>query len=129
MSRSPWSLATTGASPEVYYFEVNPKTDGGSFGVNKSPTYVVAAGYSGRTITHETTDELARVQYSGVLLTPGQNASISEWYLKEEPLILTDDLGQSSLVYLDSLEFPRAPKRPHPSRMEFSFTGYVLEVL
>ena len=129
MSRSPWSLATTGASPEVYYFEVNPKTDGGSFGVNKSPTYVVAAGYSGRTITHETTDELARVQYSGVLLTPGQNASISEWYLKEEPLILTDDLGQSSLVYLDSLEFTRAPKRAHPNRMEFPFTGYVLEVL
>lgn len=129
MSRLPWSLATTGASPEVYYFEVNPKTDGGSFGVNKSPTYVVAAGYSGRTITHETTNELARVQYSGVLLTSGQNASVSEWYLKEEPLILTDDLGQSALVYLDSLEFTRAPKRAHPNRMEFSFTGYVLEVL
>ena len=129
MSRAAWSLATTGTTPEIYYFEVNPKADGGSLGVSKSPTYAVAAGYSGKTVVHETTDEIARVQYSGVLLTPGQNTSISEWYLKEEPLILTDDLGQSALVYLDSLEFTRAPKRAHPNRMEFSFTGYVLEVL
>lgn len=129
MSRTAWSLATTETTPEIYYFEVNPKADGGSFGVNKTPTYAVAAGYSKKTVVHETTDDMARVQYSGVLLTAGQNAALSEWYSKEEPLILTDDLGQSSLVYLDSLEFTRAPKRAHPNRMEFSFAGYVLEVL
>jgi len=131
MSRTAWSLSTTGASPEVYYFEVNPKADGGSFGVSKAPSYTALpqAEYSSKTLIFETVDDPKRVQYSGVLLSSAQYGALVNWHLKSEPVILTDDLGRSTLIYLDTLELTRAPKQNHPNRQEFSFSGYVLEVL
>lgn len=128
-TRTPWSLATTGASPEIYYFEANPKQDGGSLGTTKSPYYAVTAGPSGATVLHEAVDDPIRLQYSGVLVTENQYNALLTWFDKEDPVTLTDDLGRSFLVYLDALDYTRAPKRHYPFRHEFSFTAYVLERL
>ena len=128
MSRTAWSLKTED-EVEVFFFEVNPKVDSGSLGVSKGISYSVAAGPSGRAVVHETIDGPQQVSYSGVLLSQSQYDDLIEWCSKEEPLILTDDLGQSSLIFFKSLEYTRAPKRHYPFRHEFSFTAYVLEVL
>lgn len=128
MSRTAWTLKTED-EVEVLSFEVNPKVDSGSFGISKGVSYLVAAGPSGSAVVHETIDDPQQVSYSGVLLSQSQYDDLIEWCSKEEPLILTDDLGQSSLIFLNSLEYTRAPKRHYPFRHEFSFTAYVLEVL
>jgi len=128
MSRIPWSLETLDGL-DVLVFEVNPKSDSGSFGVNKGISYSVAAGPSNSSVIHETTDEAQQVSYSGVLLSSTQYDALDLWFSKEEPVILTDDLGRSTLVYLDSLEYSRAPKRHYPFRHDFSFTAFVLEKL
>ena len=48
--------------------------------------------------------------FSGILLSESQYNDMVTWMNKEYPVTLTDDLGQASLVYLESLEYSRAPK-------------------
>ena len=54
MSRVAWTLTDNEqATPVVYHFEVNPKVDQGSFGVQKGIHYGVSAGPGGATVVHE----------------------------------------------------------------------------
>lgn len=129
MGRVAWTLTSTDASPETYSFEVNPKTDAGSFSITKSQNYIESAGPNGQTLIHERVDDPIKVSYSGVLLTELQYDALVTWAAKEDPVILTDDLGQSSSILIDSLEFTRAPRRHYPWRHEFTLTGFVMEVL
>ena len=57
MSIVAWTLTDNEqATPVVYHFEVNPKVDQGSFGVQKGIHYGVSAGPGGATVVHEGPD-------------------------------------------------------------------------
>ena len=130
MSRVAWTLTDNEqATPVVYHFEVNPKTDQGSFAVQKGIHYGVSAGPGGATVVHEGPDDAMKVSYMGILLSESQYNDMVTWMNKEYPVTLTDDLGQASLVYLESLEYSRAPKRHRQFRHEYTLTAFVLERL
>ncbi len=130
MGRTAWTLQTQDASPELYSFEVNPKTDNGSFSIEKNIVYANTAGSGGDpTLVYERVDAPVKFSYSGIYLSNDQYSSMVLWVEKEVPVVLTDDLGQSSLVLLESLEITRSPKRHHAGRGEFTLTGFVLERL
>ena len=56
----------------------------------------------------------------GILLSESQYNDMVTWMNKEYPVTLTDDLGQASPVYLESLEYSRAPKRHRQFRHEYT---------
>ena len=131
MSRIPWSFTDSEmATPDVYYFDVNPKADNGSFAVQKGISYSVVAGQNdGSAVIHETVDDIMKVSYSGIMLSMGQYFQFLTWVSKDRPVTLTDDLGQQSLIYIESLGISRAPKRHYGSRQEYTLTAFVLEIL
>ena len=96
MSRVAWTLTDNEqATTVVYHFEVNPKVDQGSFGVQKGIHYGVSAGLGGATVVHEGPDDAMKASYMGILLSESQYNDMVTWMNKEYPVTLTDDLGQN----------------------------------
>lgn len=123
MARIPWIL-TDPTEAESYEFQVNPKEGGApSYAKNLTTKSTTAPGPNAALLAFEGADNPTGFDASGTLLTQQQFEDLKRWYQKRVLLTLEDDLGQVYTIYLQTLDFKRAPKRSHPWRHTFSFTS------
>ena len=85
MSRIPWSLETLDGL-DVLVFEVNPKSDSGSFGVNKGISYSVAAGPSNSSVIASSRIQEEPIQVFN-LPGPVYEVTSGHWKPKKDALI------------------------------------------
>lgn len=121
MARIAWVLSdpTTLAS---YSFEVNPNSQQGP-SYHKNFSYTSTAAPDGKTLVFEGMDQPLKIDVSGVLLTENQYTTLITWWNKRNQIQLTDDLGRSWFVIIESFE-PKREKtsRNYPWRMTWSMS-------
>ena len=132
MSRIPW-VFTDPVTSDVYVLPVNPNSDGGSFGVEKTIAYSAVAGcsqFSNRNILIYTTGiGMGSFSYSGNLYTAEHLLAFEDWFSRDYPFEIEDDLGRRILAVVESFDLKRARTRHHLWKHSYTFSGSVLEEL
>lgn len=111
--------------PETYTFEINPK-EGGTPVYKRNFAYRTTAAQDGRTIVFEGRDQPQQITWSGIILTEAHLNAYITWYGKKNQIQLTDDLGRTFWIVIESFE----PKRTYSRnfwRHEYSVTATIID--
>lgn len=130
--RIPWKFTDT-ETAEVYYLPVNPNSDGGSFNLAKNQNYSITAGDTqgsrSKTLVFASGVELGSFSYSGNLYSSEQLLAFEDWFSRDYPFEIEDDLGRKILAMVELFEIKRARSRHHIWKHTYTFSGSILEEL
>jgi hypothetical protein len=119
-----WEDATDGTTMVM---PINPN-DGASPAYQKNLTKKTTS--AGRTLIQEGAPSPQQFDFSGVLLTKAHYDFVLNLWRKRHPLRLTDDLGRTFTVYLESFTPHRKPSRAgYPWKHDYQATAVILEGL
>lgn len=128
MARIGWILEDV-VDNVTQVMSINPN-DGASPAYRKNLTKASssAPGDAAQALVFEGTDEIPQFDFSGTILTKAQYDLLFFAWKKRHPIKLTDDLGRSFVIYLESFEPARkAPMSPmYPWRHTYSATSIIL---
>lgn len=132
MARTAWKLEDT-VLAETYFLPVNPHTDDAGMALSKVSTYqVVAATYQDSslndrigTLIQLAPDEQVKFGYTGNVYNKAELEAWEYWASKPYPIEMTDDLGRTFLVYLESFQPSRVRSRQYPWKHSYKLTGWV----
>lgn len=82
---------------------------------------------SGRQVSYQGREEVATIDFSGVLLSEAQYRVFREWFLKRQQIRITDDLGLKYWVYLKTFNPTRVKNNTHEWYHTYSASGVVLD--
>ncbi len=119
-----WLLFDT-STEEFYAFEVNPNA-GGSPALKKNILTEDTTAPDGKILVYEGSDDPRTFEFSGVLLSQDQYDTMTEWYEKKHQVVLRDDLGRYTYVYLADFQPRRAGLSHHTYR--HTYTCRVVEL-
>lgn len=123
---------------DTYFLPVNPTADSGSFDITKTVKYAGAIStYRDNTdtlrvndtILTEAPDSQPVFSYTGTVYTKDQFDKLKEWFEKEYPWQIRDDLGRDILGYVDKYSTERARSTKFKWKHTYSFSGVILEEL
>jgi hypothetical protein len=133
--RTPWSLYDP-IEDETYYLTVNPYEDAGSNEVNRSSNFESASGFYRDSLGNDTVGTIVFLNqpametfaYTGRTYREEDHAALETWAAKDYPVHLSDDLGRTWLVCIESFSPRRLPTtRKYPYKHEYSLTGFIIE--
>lgn len=106
-------------------FDVNPN-EGGSPNLEKSITSHSTVASGGITILFEGNQPVQQITFSGVTRTEQQYIDLTTIFGKNHQVQLTDDLGRTFMIFIDSFEPQRASKKPAPWRHTYTVTATIV---
>lgn len=86
-----------------------------------------AAGTQGQVIVFEGADQPVQFDFSGVLLTEAHYDFVYRAWAKRHPVLLTDDLGRTFTIYIESFSPERQLSRTYPWKHTYQATAVVLD--
>jgi hypothetical protein len=120
-----WTLQDL-STLETYQFPVNPREDD-TPGWEKNFQYTNTSAPDGRVIVTEGRDNVRRGGFSGIIYTEGQYNALYSWWDKRNQLQLTDDLGRSHKIILESFRAKRKRSFQHPWRHDYEVTYVIVD--
>lgn len=126
MARTAWTLtdSSTG-SPVTLDFTINPK-DADYPGRKANISQELGTSPSAGKIVFQGRDALPRFSITGSVRTQNWFDSLETWANKWYPLVLTDDLGMTWNVIIESFQPKRIRKASTPWLFEVSITFLVV---
>lgn len=85
-----------------------------------------AGGVQGQVVIFEGADTPVQFDFSGALLTQAHYEFIYRAWAKRHPVRLTDDLGRSFTIYIESFSPERQLSRTYPWKHTYQATAVVL---
>lgn len=137
MSRVAWVLYDP-ITTDQYFLPVNPYEDNGSHTISKGVLFETTSGlYQDAlgndhiaTIAAAGPDNPEPFSYRGRVYTSEEIVALQEWVDKNYPVYLTDDLGRSWMIAIESFELSRSSRsRAHPYKHDYTLTGFILSEL
>jgi hypothetical protein len=120
-----WKFEDTETADE-YTFEVNP-SEGGSKQYDKRMTFQTTTASDGKTLVFEGQPEIKTLSFSGTILTQAQYDQMIFWFQKKNPILITDDLGRETLIYIKTFRPERQRAIHYPWKHSYSVEAIVLE--
>jgi hypothetical protein len=117
-----WEDPTAGT---VEYMSLNPNA-GASPEYKKNLTKATTTAPDGQVLLFEGNDEPATFNCSGVILFESQFTFLYNAWNRRHPVNLTDDLGRTFTIYIESFTPKREPRRSHPWRHLYDLSAVVL---
>lgn len=109
---------------ETYTFDINPNDDGWP-GYKKNFTYAKTTAPNGNVVMFEGRDDPRKGTFKGVLLYESQLNALVSWYQKRNQITVTDDLGRSFTIIIESFEATRRWTVSHPWKHDYSM-GFIV---
>lgn len=109
----------------TYTFALNPNL-GGTPSRRKRITYQNTSAPGGLTLIYEGQDEVSELSWDGTLLTEAELIALNSWFDIRRQLLLTDDLGRSFWVYIQTFEPKRVRAATAPWKHTYSMKVVVL---
>lgn len=111
---------------DSYTFAVNP-SEGGSPAFNKNITYQVTAAPDGKVISFEGRDHPRTLEFSGVLFTEAEFDAFHEWWDKRYQVNVTDDLGRTFTIQINTFEPQRRRAIQHPWKHDYRISATIVD--
>lgn len=111
---------------DTYEFEVNPSA-GGTPSYTKNFAYRVPAAPDGKVIVFEGRDPAKTIEFSGRLLTEAQFNAFVTWWDKRYQVNVTDDLGRTFSILIQSFNPTRVRRRSHPWTHDYSVEATIVD--
>lgn len=111
---------------ETYVFAINPNEDG-TPGYKKNFSYRATSAPNGNVVMFEGRADPRRGQFSGVLLDEAQLNALTLWYEKRSQITVTDDLGRTFSIVVESFEPKRRWSVSHPWRHDYSMSYVIVD--
>lgn len=136
MARIPWYFHDP-VLDETYAWPVNPSEDNGSNTISKASKFQVQAGMHRNsagiddisTIMMQGGKDLESFSYSGNIYNQQQLEAFEYWCEKDYAVELTDDLGRTWSVLIESFSTQRVRSNQNPYKHSYQMTGIILEEL
>ena len=138
-TRIPWRFIDQETTEEyILPLGTNPSTDEGSNGIQKAVKYEsVGSIYVGSDnelrvddmTIQDAPDEQPKLAYSGTIYTKDQYEAFDNWFKKDYPWVMIDDLDRANLVYVDKFTTERVRSNKFRWKHTYSFSGIILEEL
>lgn len=118
---------TDPVTSEVFIFDINPSPSSSAQPeYNKTLTYESTSDAGGQTIVFEGRSEPQRMEWEGVVFTQEEHERFVEWWQKRYQIEITDDLGETFLVYLTNYRPKRGSRVSHRERRTYSMTATLI---
>lgn len=111
---------------DSFTFAINPK-EGGSPSYQKTLTYQSTAAPDGKVISFEGRDPVRNLEFSGVLFTEEEFDAFVEWWGKRYQVQVTDDLGRTFTIQINSFEPTRRRARAHPWKHDYRVSATIVD--
>lgn len=111
---------------DAYVFEINPNDDGLP-GYQKSFTYQNTTAPDGKVLMMQGRSEPRKGAFSGVTLSEAQHLAFVEWFNKANQIEVTDDLGRTFSIVIESYEPKRLRSINHPWRHSYSISYVIVD--
>lgn len=118
MFEDPNTLAT-------YSFAINP-SEGGSPAYAKNFQYSNTSAPDGKVIVFEGREQPQKIDFTGTLLTEEEYNAFVTWWEKRYQITVTDDLGRSFNIILESFQPKRERARSHPWKHSYQVTATIV---
>lgn len=127
MARIPWRWEDL-VEGTVQFMALNPN-EGASPQYRKalSKSTSTAPGADGRPIIFEGADEVSSFNFKGAILFQAHYEFLLNAWRKRHPVRLTDDLGRSFVIYMESFEPERILSRTYPWRHKYTASAVIVE--
>lgn len=112
--------------PETYVFAVNP-SEGGTPTYQKTIQFQNTSGPDGKVLIFEGRDEPKTLQFTGTILEESQYVALLGWFEKRRQILVTDDLGRQTWVYIRSFEATRQRAIHYPWKHTYTVSAVVLD--
>lgn len=112
---------------ETWEMQVNPN-DGGTPDNGKTVNYSNTAAPDGKTLVYEGRDAVQTLDWTGIILTQEHYDTYIYWFAKRRQLLLTDDLGRETWIYLTKLTPKRKRATGIPWKHDYTVNAIVLDV-
>lgn len=112
--------------PETYVFEINPNEDGLP-GYRKNYSYQGTSAPNGKVLLFEGREDPRRGQFSGVTLSQAQHEAFIYWYEKSNQIQVTDDLGRTFTIVIESYEPTRRWTKSHNWKHDYTMSYIVVD--
>lgn len=125
MARIPWRWddLTEGT---VEYMALNPNEDA-SPSYQKTLTKATSTAPDGQVLLFEGQDQPVTFNFSGAILTEAHYDFLYTAWSKRHPVMLTDDLGRSWLIYIETFQPKRQRSATYPWKHTYQMTTVVLQ--
>lgn len=110
---------------DAYTFAVNP-SEGGSPSYQKTFSTSTTSAPDGNVVLFEGRDAPQRFQFSGVLFTQAEFNAFVTWWEKRYQITVTDDLGRTFSIVIESFSPTRKRARSHPWKHDYQVTAVVV---
>lgn len=110
---------------ETLNMEVNPNS-GASPDFKKNTTKKVATAPGAPTLVFQGNDEPTTFSFSGVILLEAHYNFLYNAWAKSYPIQITDDLGRTWTIYLETFSPKRKLSRIYPWKHEYSCEGVLV---
>lgn len=126
MARIPWRWEDV-IDGTVQFMPINPN-DGASpkYQKNLTKNTTTAPGSTGTVIISEGADTPPQFDFSGDIVTQEHYDFIYNAWAKRHPVRLTDDLGRTFVIYMESFSPSRKLSRTYPWRHSYDATAVVI---
>jgi hypothetical protein len=112
----------------VVIMPINPNAGASpKFQKSLSKKTTTAPGSLGQALIFEGADEPSQFDFSGVLLTEQHYNFILNAWRKRHPVRLTDDLGRTFTIYLESFTPERQRNNTYPWKHTYQATAVIVE--
>jgi hypothetical protein len=111
---------------DTYEFAINP-SEGGSPSYDKTISYQATSAPDGKLVSFEGRDQPQTIEFSGVLFTEAEYNAFVEWWDKRYQVQVTDDLGRSFYIQINSFTPTRKRAIQHPWKHDYTVTATVVD--
>lgn len=111
---------------ETYTFDINPKAGSGLPAWAKTFGYQSTAAVGGGLVLWETQAPPTAFQFTGTILAEAQYDALAYWFTKTGEIVLTDDLGQISTIYITGFTPRRIRTKDFPWHHDYTVDAFYL---
>lgn len=112
---------------ETWTMQVNPN-DGGTPDNAKTVNYTNTAAPDGKALVYEGRDAVQALDWTGIILTQEHYDTYIHWFAKRRQVLLTNDLGIQTWIYLTKFTPKRKRAVQAPWKHEYTVSAIVLDV-
>lgn len=116
------------ATPTPYVFEVNPSADGAP-AYKKNLQYVNTTAPGGKVLIFEGQDQAPTITFTGTILSQTQHDSFVSWFNTRRQIQLTDDLGNTWMIYISEYTPKRERSFQYPWKRSYTVVATILDWL
>ena len=125
MARVAWVFSDP-VSLDSYSFEINP-VEGPNLSYVKTFQYTNTSAPDGKVIVFEGRDNPQKFVCSGTLLSEAQLNALVSWWDRRNQIDVTDDLGRTFSIIIESLETTRQRAIHHPWKHAWNLTATIVD--